>query len=154
MTDRPNARRQLDARLAPWRSLTKEPPHRGWIRALRDALGMSSTELAARMGVSQSRIPEIERGEVAGSLPLSTLERAADALGCELVFALVPRRSLDEIVHDRARRAAETRLAAIRHSMRLEDQAVGADDTDQLIGELADELVDRRGLWIDAPTPA
>jgi predicted DNA-binding mobile mystery protein A len=154
MPDRATARRQLDARIAPWRSLTYERPHRGWIRALRDALGMSSTELATRMSVSQSRIPEIERGEVAGSLRLSTLERAADALGCELVYALVPRKPLDETVHERARQTAGARLAAIRHSMRLEDQTVGADDTEQLIGELADDLVDRRGLWTDAPTRA
>jgi predicted DNA-binding mobile mystery protein A len=154
MTDRANARRQLDGRLAPWRSLTSERPQRGWIRAVRDALGMSSTELAARMGVTQSRIPEIERGEVAGALRLSTLERAADALGCELVYALVPRMPLDQTVHERALRTAEARLEAIRHSMRLEDQTVGADDTEQLIGELADDLVDRRGLWTDAPTPA
>ena len=149
MVDRENARRQLDARLTSWRSVPHEQPHRGWIRALRDALGMSSTELAARMGLSQSRIPEIERGETSGSLRLSTLERAANALDCDLVYALVPRASLDDVVRQQARRTAEARLATIRHSMRLEDQAVADADTDELIDELADELVDRRGLWAD-----
>ena len=96
----------------------------------------------------------MERGELAGSLRLSTLERAAHALGCELVYALVPRKPLDETVHEQARRAAEARLAAIRHSMRLEDPTVGADDTEQLIAELAEHLVDRRGLWTDARTLA
>jgi len=151
MTDRTNARRHLDARLRPYRSLTSDPtPHRGWIRAVRDALGMSSTELAARMGLSQSRIPEIERSEVAGALKLDTLERAAHALDCDLVYALVPRTTLEESVRAQARRKAEARLASIRHNMRLEDQTVGQDDTDDLVGDLADELIDRRGLWNDA----
>ena len=149
MPDRDSARRHLDTRLTAWRSLPAERPHLGWIRALRDALGMSSTELAARMGVSQSRIPEIERGETSGSLRLSTLERAADALDCDLVYALVPRTSVEDAVRQQARRAAEARLSGIRHSMRLEDQQVGAADTNELIDELADELIDRRGLWAD-----
>lgn len=110
---------------------------------------MSTTELAARMGISQSRIPEIERGEVSRSLKLDTLERAARALDCELVYALVPRMTLEESVRAQARRQAEARLTGIRHNMRLEDQAVGNDDTADLVGDLAEELVDRRGLWVD-----
>ena len=102
------------------------------------------------MGVSQSRIPEIERGETSGALRLSTLERAANALDCDLVYALVPRASLDDVVRQQARRTAEARLNAIRHSMRLEDQAVADADTVELIDELADDLIDRRGLWADA----
>jgi predicted DNA-binding mobile mystery protein A len=111
---------------------------------------MSTTELASRMGVSQSRIPEIERGEVSGSLKLDTLERAAHALDCDLVYALVPRTTLDESVRTQARRKAEARLTGIRHNMRLEDQTVGQDDTDDLVRDLTDELIDRRGLWTDA----
>jgi predicted DNA-binding mobile mystery protein A len=82
-------------------------------------------------------------------LRLSTLERVAHALDCDLVYALVPRASLDDLVRQQARHTAEVRLATIRHSMRLEDQAVGDADTDELIDELADELIDRRGLWAD-----
>ncbi len=150
MTVQGNARRHLDVRLAPFRALAQEPPPRGWIRAVRDALGMSSTELASRMGISQSRIPEIERGEVAGSLKVDTLERAAHALDCEVVYALVPRTSLEESVRAQARRTAEARLAGIRHNMRLEDQGAASSDTDDLVAQLADDLVDRRGLWADS----
>lgn len=148
MRSRDNARRHLDAHLEHLRPVAAEArPPRGWIRAIREALGMSTTELAARMGISQSRIPELERGEVASSLKLDTLERAADALDCDLVYVLVPRTTLEASVRAQAQRQATARLAAIRHTMRLEDQEVGQEDSEELIDELAAELVDRRGLW-------
>jgi len=148
MPSRDNARRHLDAQLDRLRPVAAEArPQRGWIRAVREALGMSTTELAARMGISQSRIPELERGEMAGSLKLDTLERAAEALDCDLVYVLVPRTTLEESVRTQAQRKATARLAGIRHNMRLEDQEVGQDDAEDLIDDLAAELVDRRGLW-------
>jgi predicted DNA-binding mobile mystery protein A len=113
---------------------------------------MSTTELATRMGISQSRIPELERGEVAGSLKLGTLERAAEALDCDLVYVLIPRMTLEESVRAQAQRQATARLASIRHTMRLEDQEVGQDDAEDLVKDLASELVDRRGLWTTAST--
>jgi predicted DNA-binding mobile mystery protein A len=152
MPSRDNARRHLDARLERLRPLAAVArPPRGWIRAVREALGMSTTELAARMGVSQSRIPELERGEVGGSLKFATLERAAEALDCDLVYALVPRTTLEASVRAQAQRQATARLAGIRHNMRLEDQEVAQADADDLIDELAAELVDHRGLWTTSP---
>lgn len=147
-----NARRHLDARLTRLRALVDEPrPHRGWIRAIREALGMSTTELAARMGVSQSRIPAIERGEMSGSIKLDTLERAARALDCRLVYALVPRSTLDESVRQQARRKAAAHIAGVAHHMRLEDQTVSVGEADDQVDDLAAELVDRRGLWTATP---
>jgi predicted DNA-binding mobile mystery protein A len=153
MPNRDHARRRLDAQLQRLQPVAAEPrPPRGWIRAIREALGMSTTELAARMGISQSRIPELERGEVAGSLKLGTLERAAEALDCDLVYVLVPRTTLEASVHAQAQRQATARLAGIRHTMRLEDQEVGHDDAKDLVDDLASELVDHRGLWTTAST--
>src|SRR5450755_849942 len=112
MRNRDNARRRLDAQLQRLQPIAAEPrPPRGWIRAIREALGMSTTELAARMGISQSRIPELERGEVAGSVKLDTLGRAANALDCDLVYVLVPRTTLESSVHAQAQRQATARLA-------------------------------------------
>ncbi|MEX1009471.1 MAG: mobile mystery protein A [Acidimicrobiia bacterium] len=145
-----NARRQLDARLSRLRPFADEPrPHRGWIKAIRESLGMSTTELAARMGISQSRIPAIERGEVSGSIRLDTLQRAAEALDCRLVYALVPRSTLDESVHRQARKKAAVHVAAAAHNMRLEDQTVSESAADDEVEDLAVELVDRRGLWTE-----
>jgi predicted DNA-binding mobile mystery protein A len=95
-------RRRLDVRLArlrPW--VDRRPPH-GWIRTIRTALGMSGAELGARIGVSQSRVSQIERGEVDATLSLSGLERAAQGLDCDLVYALVPRTGLQRAVRVQA----------------------------------------------------
>jgi predicted DNA-binding mobile mystery protein A len=106
------------------------------------------------MRVSQSRIPEIEQAEVSGALRLDTLERAAEALGCRVTYALVPRTSLEHAVQQQALRKAAAQLAAVgvAHNMLIEDQAVtGTDFTEQIL-DLAAELVDKRGLWAEPTT--
>jgi len=153
-TTNAHARRRLDARLQLLRPLVDEPrPHKGWIRAIRDALGMSSTELAARMGVSQQAIPDLERSEVRDTIKVDTLRRAADALDCDLVCLLVPRTSLDHAVKAQARRRAASHLGPVAHHSRLEDQQVTDDDTNAQLDELAVRFIDRRGLWADPDPP-
>lgn len=142
--------RHLDRRFSALRPLLRsERPPKGWLRAVRDALGMTTAQLARRLGVSQPRIVELEQAEVSGSVTLNSLRRAADALGCRLVYTLVPDRPLSEVVNDRARLVAETHLDSVRHTMRLEDQAV--DDkraTDELRRQLVEQLLRRPArLW-------
>ena len=148
--DNVQARRRLDARFLRLRPLADEPrPHKGWIRAIRDALGMSSTELAARIGVSQQRVPQMERSELQDTITLETLRRVADALDCDLVYVLQPRRSLDEAVKEQARRKAAQHLAPVAHHGRLEDQALDVDDEAAQLDEFASRFVDRKGLWTE-----
>jgi len=142
------ARDRLDERLARVPELAR--PNKGWIRALRDALGMSSTDLARRMGVSQQRVPAIERGEQDMTIKLDTLMRAADALDCDLVYALVPRTSLENMVQNQARRQAADLLRRVTQHSRLEDQQPTDADLAGQIEELAAELAEKRGLWNDA----
>ena len=122
-------------------------PHSGWIRGIRDALGMSGTHLGARLGVSQQAIADLERSEQRETIRLDTLRRAADALDCDLVYALVPRTSLDEAVRQQAKRRAARLVDAASHQSRLEDQEVSSEDTDQMISDLAGRFLDRRDLW-------
>jgi predicted DNA-binding mobile mystery protein A len=120
-----DAIRHLDKRFAALRPLVANSrPPKGWLRAIRDALGMTTAQLARRLGVSQPRIVELEQSEAGGSVTLHTLQRAAEALGCRLVYALVPIRPLAETVRERAELIADRQSAAVEHSMRLEDQAV------------------------------
>jgi predicted DNA-binding mobile mystery protein A len=120
-----DAIRHLDSRFAALRPLAKsQRPPKGWLRAIRDALGMTTAQLGRRLDVSQPRIVELEQSEVSGSLSLNTLQRAAEALGCRLVYALVPEKPLAETVRDRAELLANRQTSAVEHSMRLEDQAV------------------------------
>lgn len=146
--DNIQARRRLDERFRRLRPLADEPrPHKGWIRAIRDALGMSSTELATRIGVSQQSVSQMERSELQETITLETLRRAADALDCDLVYVLEPRTSLEEAVREQARKKAAQHLAPLAHHSRLENQALVADDETAQLDEFASLFIDRRGLW-------
>src|SRR5258705_5445958 len=120
-----DAIRHLDKRFTVLRRLAQSPrPTKGWLRAIRDALGMTQAQFARRLGVSQPRIIELEQSEVGGSVTVNTLQRAAEALGCRLVYALVPEKPLAETVRERAELIAERQLKAVEQTMRLEDQSV------------------------------
>jgi predicted DNA-binding mobile mystery protein A len=120
-----DAIRHLDKRFSALRPLVQSPrPPKGWLRAIRDALGMTTAQFGRRLGVSQPRIIELEQSEVSGGVTLNTLQRAAEALGCRFVYALVPEQPLEDTVRSRAQLIAARQLAAVEHTMRLEDQSV------------------------------
>ena len=98
-------------------------PSVGWIQAIRTALGMTTRQLAARIGVTQSTLAELEKSEAADKITLQSLRRAADALDCELQYVLVPRNSLKKRVENQAEAIARQRVSRVLHTMRLEDQA-------------------------------
>ena len=86
--------------------ITYKPPAKGWIRAIRDALGMGSEQLARRLSLRSQSIDDWEKAEANGSIQLKTLCRAVDALDCTLVYALIPKTSLENAVQSRARKIA------------------------------------------------
>lgn len=145
------ARRALDRRMALLRPALVEagPPRGGWVQAVREALGMSLVDLASRMGTSDTTVLRLELAEREDRVQLDTLRRAADALGCDLVYALVPRRPLEEAVAAQAQLKARALLARVGHSMLLEDQQVPADVAREQFTERAALMVDQPGLWSD-----
>jgi predicted DNA-binding mobile mystery protein A len=145
-----DAVRHLDKRFAALRPLANSPrPPKGWLRAVRDALGMTTAQLARRLGVSQPRIVELEHSEVSGGVTLNTLQRAAEALGCRLVYVLVPERPLADTVRERAEAVAGRQLADVEHTMRLEDQAVTSKEVGKALRrQRVEELLRRPArLW-------
>jgi predicted DNA-binding mobile mystery protein A len=123
--DRALARKHLDNKLdSTRRSSDILRPPKGWVKAIREALGMSAKQLATRIGVTKPRIYEIEKAEVSGSITLNSLERAAHALECNLVYTLIPKLPLQETVEMRALEIAKKRIRAASHTMALEDQAL------------------------------
>jgi predicted DNA-binding mobile mystery protein A len=140
-----DAIRHLDKRFAALRPLAKAArPPKGWLRAVRDALGMTTAQLARRIGVSQPRIVELEQSEINGNVTLHSLQRAAEALGCRFVYALVPERPLEAMVRERARLVAKRQAEAVEQTMRLEDQAVQDKDARKELHRRADEDLLRR----------
>lgn len=117
---------QLDRRfekLKPWLSLTPRPAQ-GWLKAIRQALGMTTGQMGKRLRVAQTRVSRIEAAEVDGSITLKTLERASEALGCKVIYVLVPNRPLTETLRERADELAKKQLASVEQTMLLEDQSV------------------------------
>lgn len=148
---RPLARKRLDERLDSLRSLHPSAliaPHGGWIRAIREALGMPRHELGRRIGVGEKRVMQLELGEAQGKITMESLARAAEALDCELVVALVPRQPLEKTVSDRRMQLAASWLKSrALHTMAMENQAVSPNDLpSQLLREIEQQFPDER-LW-------
>lgn len=151
-SDRATARKNLDRRLNSLRVLDgiARPP-KGWVRAIREALGITTDQLGRRIGVTQSRAFDIEKAEVSGRITLNSLERAAHALDCRLVYALVPREPLESMAEERALQLARKKLRSTSHSMVLEDQRVDEMDEERQIKNLAKRLLEKSGssLWVE-----
>ena len=144
------ARRHLDKRFAEFGSPQKYvTPPRGWIRAVRDALGMTAADLGRKLGVSQAAVAQFEKSEKDGSISLKTLRSAAEALDCTLVYAFVPRKSLDDLMVERASTIADEQLARTHHTMSLENQALLPDDLKAERRRLIDDILrdDPSRLW-------
>jgi predicted DNA-binding mobile mystery protein A len=116
------------------------------VKAIREALGMSTAQLAKRLGVKQPSVVGIEQSEAKGTIELATLRRAAEALDCTLVYALVPNKPLEQTIRDRARLFGRQRLEPVEHSMMLENQKVTRKDADARIDEILRETNPRK-FW-------
>ena len=145
------ARRSLDRVLAPYRTFNSWRPPRGWIRAIRDALGMTGGQLGQRLGVSQSTVQKLERSEQEGTIQLSSLRRVAEALNCELVYTFVPREPLARTYETAAREVALRELQAINHSMALENQSVNDPEEDDRLRRFVEDELDPREVWARRP---
>lgn len=144
------ARQQLDKTLSGY-ALAKQiaTPVKGWVRAIREALGMSGRQLASRLNVSQPRIPKLEQDEVSGSVSLKTMRQAAEAMDCVFVYAIVPRTSLEATVRAQARTVAEARMQRVSHTMMLEAQSLSVEEQRASLDAVVEELVREmpKELW-------
>lgn len=144
---------QLTLRFKELKPLFETPrPPRGWIRAIREALGMTTRQLAQRLNIQQPSLTELEKNEISGNITLKSLERVAEALGCRLVYALVPIKPLTETIEERASQMARKKLAAVEQTMRLEDQEVHRSATRKEAEQrLIQELLRRPARLWDEP---
>ncbi|MDP2233536.1 MAG: mobile mystery protein A [Actinomycetota bacterium] len=144
--DAKRARETLDQRLVPLGPPARyAPPRLGWVRAMRDALGMTAADLAARMGVTGPAVRSLENKERDGGVRLSSLRRAAEAMDCVLVYAFIPNSSLQQTVERQAGRILDEQMKRVHQTMALEAQegdAVPASVRTQLAA-----LIDSGRLW-------
>lgn len=143
-------RRQLDKQLTTGAALGRPTrPARGWIREIREALGMTASQLARRTGIAQPTVANLEQSEVADTITLKSLKKMAEAMDCSLVYALVPNESLEATLRRQARRRAAQLVGRVEHTMLLEAQGQGAAEKELEEQDLAEELARTlsRELW-------
>ena len=118
-----------------------------WIRLLRNYLRMTQTELAKRANITQPNLVAIESGKV--DPRVSTLQRIYKGLSCNLSIEPRPRKTLEEILRDRARAVALKRLKKTMGTMALEDQAPEKEIFKKLLEKRTDEILrdPRERLW-------
>lgn len=141
--------RQLDDVLAAANLPSR--PRSGWIAAIRQALGMSKTQLAKRLNIARQSLNSLESNELKGTITLTSLRNAADGLGCDLQYVLVPRKPLERMVADQALHRASKKLGRINQSQALEASAIETESFYRAVTDLAKEIEVKRpaDLWND-----
>jgi len=124
-------------------------PYKGWIRSIKDALGMNGRQLAERMGVTKQRVSIIEKQELAGSVTINTMKKSAEALNCVFVYCLLPKTDLEDIVRDQAKKIAISRLGRASHTMSLEDQELDRKENNEIVNKMVEKIMMEQpaGLW-------
>ena len=126
-------------------------PRGGWLSTLRQALGMTKTQLADRLGIARTGVNRLESNEVKGTITIASLVNAAKALGCDLQYVLVPRKPLKKMVAEQALRRAREKLGRINQSQALEASAMDSQSLSRAVNDLAREMEVMRpaDLWND-----
>ncbi len=133
-------REQLDKRLkSPLITLLHS--ENGWLKLLREALGMSTAQLAKRVGIDQSRISRIENAEIDGDLKLSSLKKVAEGLNMKFVYGFVPNDSLENIVVQQAKKIAKKRMERVNKTMRLEEQELSIEEKAKAFDDLVQKIL-------------
>jgi predicted DNA-binding mobile mystery protein A len=144
------AREQLDETMKLFKPLkTVSVPKKGWIRAVRDTLGMTGRQLAKRMDVNQQRIARIEQDEKLGKVTLNTMCNAAQAMDCVFVYCVVPINSLEQTVRNQAKSVAKKRMNRSNQMMRLEKQELNEKEKGKALESLIDDITNEmpKSLW-------
>lgn len=117
-----------------------------WSEYVRKALGMSVSQLANRLGIGQPSVSAIEKREKEGRLTIGKLREVANAMECDLVYAFVPRGSMEKVIYDQAFKKASISMELADTHMSLEDQKVTL-DLEERMEELIEDKKYSKYLW-------
>lgn len=139
--ERKLARKKLDEEMRPFRRAGREKePTSELLRAVRNVLAIPVAEIAERMGVKSGAVWERENNEAAGTITMRTLERQAEAMGCKVVYGIVPEggKTLERLAEERYWRTA---LGAGNEEPGTRDQGIGegGEDGEREEAEVSDQ---------------
>jgi len=144
MDNRKLLRRSYQKKFNEFKKVLIERPPQGWLKTIREFFGMTTTQLAKRIGVAQPRIVNLEKNEK--NTKISTMERIADALNCDFVYAFIPRENIDNIIYNQAKKKALKILNKVNANMNLENQLSKNNELlEDLINELLNDNIAR--IW-------
>ena len=135
---RETARRELDEAILAFRlARTAGGSVDGWVRSVRQAVGLPVGELARRLGVKRREVFRLESSERNERIGLGKLRKAAEALNCVLVYGVVPREgTLAEMAAGQAAALKEAReQARQKKQMERERQKPDATSVRQMLGK-------------------
>lgn len=115
------------------------PQPSGWIKTVREAIGMTVSQLATRLGVTQPRITKMESNE--DNLKLSTMKKAAEAMNCEFVYYFKPKTTFQNLVDEQAQKKAAEVLKTVNVNMALENQEIAEDEA---VKDFASDLINTK----------
>lgn len=140
--DKKVIREQLDKRLESLKVFAPlGAPQQGWIKAVREALGLSARQLGKKVGLDQSRVSRLENAEKDGSLKLSSLQKIAKGLNMRFVYGFVPEETLEAMVKMQARKIALKRLKRLSSTMRLEKQKLSDEEQEKALNDMIEKIL-------------
>jgi predicted DNA-binding mobile mystery protein A len=148
MQNSPLQRKQLEAVFSKLRQFENAPPPKGWLHAIRHALEMPLKRMSKKLGYSMQGAKDLEMREANGNVTLNTLREAAEAMDCILIYAIVPKKSLDATLDVAANELADQMTGSVSNSMALEGQQTTLQQQSEARKMLIDKLKnDPKKIW-------
>ena len=125
-------------------------PPIGWIKAIRNGIGMSMEQLGKKLSITKQGVMDIEKREKEGAITIKSMQEIAKALDMQFVYGFVPDAgSLDQMIEMRALEIAKTIVQRTSTTMKLEDQANSKERIEKAIKERATEIINKtpKILW-------
>ncbi len=142
---------QLDRKLATYGKASElDRPTIGWVRTLRQSLGMTLEQLGKKLGVTKQSVRHLETREASGAITIRALEEVAKAMDMKLVYCFVPHEGdLMQWIEKRARAMATDIVMRTARNMQLEEQQVSYERLHKDIEEQTQEIMHSlpKSLW-------
>ena len=142
---------QLNSKMLSFTEVQKiTPPSIGWIKAVRNAIGMSLLQLGNRLSITKQSVQDMERREKDGSITIKSLREVASALDMNLIYGFVPKDgSLDALIERKAKNLATQIVLRTNNSMKLEDQENSKQRIEKAIQERTTAIINEmpKTLW-------
>ncbi len=125
-------------------------PPIGWIRAIRNGIGMSMEQLGRKLSITKQGVMDIEKREMEGAITIKAMQEIAKAMDTQFVYGFVPNAgSLEQMIETRALEIAKKIVQRTSNTMKLEDQVNSKERIEKAIKERATEIINKtpKILW-------